>query len=97
MENILNFLLALVISTGVIAAESKPATQTTIYANQALYEALPFKDTKDFERAKKGFIAKQDVVSITNENGDVVWDLEGYKKFITLDIVLTLVYGVTPS
>ncbi|MGC9460975.1 MBL fold metallo-hydrolase, partial [Vibrio genomosp. F10 str. 9ZD137] len=78
-------LLAMVISTGSIAAESKPATQATIDTNNALYNNLPFKDTKDFERAQKGFIAKQDVVTVTNENGDVVWDLEEYKKFITLE------------
>ncbi|MCK6264441.1 MBL fold metallo-hydrolase [Vibrio sp. ZSDE26] len=78
-------LLAMVISTCGIAAESKPATQATIDTNQALYKTLPFKDTKDFERAQKGFIAKQDVVTITNDQGNVVWDLEEYKKFITLD------------
>ncbi|MGC9401229.1 MBL fold metallo-hydrolase, partial [Vibrio genomosp. F10 str. 9ZC157] len=78
-------LLAMVISTGSIAAESKPATQATIDTNNALYNTLPFKDTKDFERAQKGFIAKQNVVTVTNENGDVVWDLEEYKKFITLE------------
>ncbi|MDA0128196.1 MBL fold metallo-hydrolase [Vibrio sp. MarTm2] len=67
------------------AVDSKPATKATIKANQALYKVLPFNDTKDFERAQKGFIAKQDVVTITNDKGDVVWDLEEYKKFITLD------------
>lgn len=78
-------LVAMVISTGAFSTESKPATQATIEANQALYKSLPFDDTKDFERAQKGLIATQDVVTIKNEQGDVVWDLEEYKKFIILD------------
>ncbi|MDA0147965.1 alkyl/aryl-sulfatase [Vibrio sp. LaRot3] len=78
-------LLAMFLSISSNAAETKPATQATIDENQALYQTLPFDDTKDFERAQKGFIAQQDVVTIKNENGDVVWDLEEYKKFITLD------------
>ncbi|ANU36167.1 alkyl sulfatase dimerization domain-containing protein [Vibrio scophthalmi] len=78
-------LVAMVISTGAFSTESKPATQATIETNQALYKSLPFDDTKDFERAQKGLIATQDVVTIKNEQGDVVWDLEEYKKFITLD------------
>lgn len=78
-------LVAMVISTGAFSIESKPATQATIETNQALYKSLPFDDTKDFERAQKGLIATQDVVTIKNEQGDVVWDLEEYKKFITLD------------
>lgn len=78
-------LVAMVISIGAFSAESQPATQATIEANQALYKSLPFDDTKDFERAQKGLVATQDVVTIKNEQGDVVWDLEEYKKFITLE------------
>lgn len=40
---------------------------------------------KDFENAQKGLIAKQDVVTIKNDKGDVVWDLEQYKQYITLN------------
>ncbi|SON52494.1 alkyl/aryl-sulfatase [Vibrio tapetis] len=78
---------ALVIGFSVnsLASESMPATSATIEANQKVYKSLPFNDKKDFENAQKGFIAKQDVVTIKNANGDVVWDLEEYKKFITLD------------
>ncbi|QTG94583.1 MBL fold metallo-hydrolase, partial [Vibrio fluvialis] len=42
-------------------------------------------DKKDFENAQKGLIAKQDVVTIKNDKGDVVWDLEQYKQYITLN------------
>ena len=85
MKHLTISLIAMVISAGSFATESKPATQATIDANQSLYKTLPFDDVKDFERAQKGFIAKQDVVTITNDQGDVVWDLEEYKKFITQD------------
>ncbi|MGF1728904.1 alkyl/aryl-sulfatase [Photobacterium kasasachensis] len=85
MRCILVSLVAVSVTAGALASESKPATQATIEANQALYKALPFQDKKDFERAQKGFIAKQDVVTIKNDQGNVVWDLEEYKKYITQD------------
>ncbi|MFO4723513.1 alkyl sulfatase dimerization domain-containing protein [Vibrio cholerae] len=80
--------MAVVLTSGTALAEpipSKPATQATIEANQAVYKALDFKDQTDFKNAQRGLIAKQDVVTIKNANGNVVWDLEAYKKFITLD------------
>ncbi|WP_447026286.1 alkyl/aryl-sulfatase [Vibrio sp. B1Z05] len=67
------------------AADPKDATQSTIDVNNQVKQDLPFSDKKDFENAQKGFIAKQDVVTIKNEKGDVVWDLEAYKKYIGLD------------
>ncbi len=80
--------MTVVLASGIALAEpipSKPATQATIEANQAVYKALDFKDQTDFKNAQRGLIAKQDVVTIKNANGNVVWDLEAYKKFITLD------------
>lgn len=80
--------MTVVLTSGTALAEpvpSKPATQATIEANQAVYKALDFKDQTDFKNAQRGLIAKQDVVTIKNANGNVVWDLEAYKKFITLD------------
>ncbi|EPT1631832.1 alkyl/aryl-sulfatase [Vibrio parahaemolyticus] len=67
------------------ASAPKDATQSTIDVNNQVKQDLPFSDKKDFENAQKGFIAKQDVVTIKNEKGDVVWDLEAYKKYIGLD------------
>ncbi|USD43798.1 MBL fold metallo-hydrolase [Vibrio sp. SCSIO 43135] len=78
-------LIAAVLSTSVWAAEPKPATPSTIKANQQVLATLPFKDKQDFENAQRGFIAAQDTVTITNDKGGVVWDLEEYKKYITLD------------
>ncbi|EKO4004019.1 MBL fold metallo-hydrolase [Vibrio fluvialis] len=73
------------VSSGASAADPKPATQATIDANNAVKQSLPFSDKKDFENAQKGLIAKQDVVTIKNDKGDVVWDLEQYKQYITLN------------
>ena len=81
----ITFIAMAISSVSYAAVESKPATQATIDTNLALYKALPFTNQKDFDNAQKGFIAKQDIVTIKNEQGDVVWDLEAYKQFITLD------------
>ncbi|HIF5832740.1 alkyl/aryl-sulfatase [Vibrio parahaemolyticus] len=67
------------------ASDPKDATKATIDVNNQVKEDLPFSDKKDFDNAQKGFIAKQEVVTIKNDNGDVVWDLEAYKKYISLD------------
>lgn len=67
------------------ATSSKPSTKYTIEANQSVQQSLPFSDKKDFEDAQRGFIAKPDVVTIKDSKGNPVWDLEEYKKYITLD------------
>ncbi|MGB5119759.1 MAG: alkyl sulfatase dimerization domain-containing protein [Vibrio fluvialis] len=85
MKSVLALVIAAMVSSGASAADPKPATQATIDANNAVKQSLPFSDKKDFENAQKGLIAKQDVVTIKNDKGDVVWDLEQYKQFITLN------------
>ena len=77
--------LAMLVVLSANASDPKDATQSTIDVNNQVKQDLPFSDKKDFENAQKGFIAKQDVVTIKNEKGDVVWDLEAYKKYISLD------------
>ncbi len=66
-------------------ATSKPATAATKAANEAVLKALPFSDKVDFANAQRGFIAKPDTLTIKNAKGDVVWDLEAYKKYISTD------------
>ncbi|EKO3548655.1 alkyl/aryl-sulfatase [Vibrio fluvialis] len=85
MKSVLALVIAAMVSSGASAADPKPATQATIDANNAVKQSLPFSDKKDFENAQKGLIAKQDVVTIKNDKGDVVWDLEQYKQYITLN------------
>jgi alkyl sulfatase BDS1-like metallo-beta-lactamase superfamily hydrolase len=64
---------------------SKPATAATKAANEAVLKALPFNDKEDFANAARGFIGKPDTLTIKNAKGDVVWDLEAYKKYISTD------------
>ncbi|MBL4279928.1 MBL fold metallo-hydrolase [Vibrio fluvialis] len=85
MKSVTALMIAAIVSAGASATEPKPATQATIDANNSVKQSLPFSDKKDFDNAQKGLIAKQDVVTIKNEKGDVVWDLEQYKKYITLN------------
>lgn len=77
--------LAMLVVLSASASDPKDATKATISVNNQVKADLPFNDKKDFENAQNGFIAKQDVVTIKNDNGDVVWDLEAYKKYISLD------------
>lgn len=81
----LGLAMLVVLSASASASDPKDATKATISVNNQVKADLPFSDKKDFENAQKGFIAKQDVVTIKNDNGDVVWDLEAYKKYISLD------------
>ncbi|MPY23231.1 MBL fold metallo-hydrolase [Shewanella psychropiezotolerans] len=67
------------------ATQSKPASQYTKVANAAVLKALPFSDRQDFEDAQRGFIAKPDTVTIKDSQGNVVWDLEQYKTYISID------------
>ena len=46
------------ISVSELTAESKPATQYTIDANQEVYALLDFEDTAEFENATKGLLAE---------------------------------------
>ena len=54
-------------STAIVAseltAESKPATQYTIDANQEVYALLEFEDTTEFENATKGLLASPDTAN----------------------------------
>jgi len=63
----------------------KPATAATKAANAAVLKALPFADKTDFEDAQRGLVAKPDTLTIKNDRGNVVWDLESYKAYVGLD------------
>ena len=52
------------ISVSELTAESKPATQYTIDANQEVYALLDFEDTTGFENATKGLLASPDTLDI---------------------------------
>lgn len=67
------------------SGEAKPATEATIAANKALADYLDFDDKQDFEDAQKGLIDAPETLTIKNDKGDVVWDMESYKQYIGLD------------
>ena len=74
------------VATATLAATpSKPATPFTKQANLQVLQELPFADKQDFADAQRGLIAKEDVVTIKDAKGNVVWDLEQYKQYIGLD------------
>jgi alkyl sulfatase BDS1-like metallo-beta-lactamase superfamily hydrolase len=67
------------------AAAPKPASATTIAANKALADSLNFADKQDFEDAQRGLIDAPATLTIKNDKGAVVWDLESYKPYLGLD------------
>lgn len=60
----------------------KGATDATKAANKSVQDALPFGDHGDFDDAKRGLLARPDALTIKDAKGNVVWDLEEYKKYI---------------
>ncbi|GMQ75124.1 MAG: hypothetical protein BMS9Abin01_0368 [Gammaproteobacteria bacterium] len=42
-------------------------------------ESLPFSDKRDFEEAKRGFIAEPNYKQIMAEAGNVAWDMGSYE------------------
>lgn len=60
----------------------KEASEATRAADQKLRDTLPFDDTADFDDAKRNLIACPDTLTITNADGEVVWDMEQFKTYI---------------
>ena len=67
------------IAASELTAESKPATQYTIDANQEVYALLDFEDTAEFENATKGLLASPDTANPSlwrdaqDADADVTW------------------------
>ncbi|TLM79715.1 MBL fold metallo-hydrolase [Microbulbifer harenosus] len=72
-------------SATTFAQEPKPASAATKAANAEVQKTLPFNDKADFENAQRGFIARPETLTVKDAKGNVVWDMEAYKKFIDLD------------
>ncbi|MBB4124423.1 alkyl/aryl-sulfatase [Martelella radicis] len=74
------FLLAVSgVALGLAAtANAQDATQTTIEANDALLDYLPFDDDTDFENARRGLIATLDSDQITMPDGTPVYDMAAF-------------------
>lgn len=54
------------------------ATEVTKNANAAILERLPFDDERDFELARRGFLAKIEDDVILNEDGSPAWGVSKY-------------------
>lgn len=63
---------------GADAAGFSAATSTTAEHNAAAAAALPLDDPGDFEAARRGFVASDDVGTLLGEGGRVVWDRPAY-------------------
>jgi alkyl sulfatase BDS1-like metallo-beta-lactamase superfamily hydrolase len=58
--------------------KGKMPSKFTIELQNGLRKSLPFEDKKDFEEAKKGFIAAPTYKKIMAEAGNVAWDIGSY-------------------
>ena len=86
--------------------KGKPPSTFTIELQQRLRDTLPLKDQRDFEEAKKGFIAAPTYKQIKAEAGHVAWDMASYefllkgKDFASIhpslqrQAVLNMAYGL---
>jgi len=61
----------------------KPPSDHTLQAIAEDSAGLPFDDTRDFDEARKGFIAEPDNWKVVGPAGNVVWDLDRYDFFRT--------------
>ncbi len=59
--------------------KGKPPSAYTIELQNGLRKTLPFEDKRDFEEAKKGFIAAPAYKQIMAEAGNVAWDMGSYE------------------
>jgi alkyl sulfatase BDS1-like metallo-beta-lactamase superfamily hydrolase len=59
-------------------SKGKPPSSFTIELQNGLRKTLPFDDKRDFEEAKKGFIAAPAYKQIMADAGNVAWDMGSY-------------------
>ena len=59
--------------------KGKMPSKFTIELQKGLRATLPFEDQRDFEEAKRGFIAAPPYKQIMAEAGNVAWDMGGYE------------------
>ena len=63
--------------------KGKMPSKFTIELRNGLRKSLPFEEKRDFEEAKKGFIAAPDYKQIKAEAGHVAWDMGSYEFLLT--------------
>jgi alkyl sulfatase BDS1-like metallo-beta-lactamase superfamily hydrolase len=82
---VINALIASVFATIVAAQnikhlhpEGKMPSKVTVELQNGLRQSLPFEDKRDFEEARRGFIAAPSYRQIMAEKGHVAWDIGNY-------------------
>ena len=63
--------------------KGKRPSEFTIEFQNGQRKTLPFEDKRDFDEAKKGFIAAPDYKQIMAEAGHVAWDMGSYEFLLT--------------
>ena len=58
--------------------KSKSPSKYTISLQKDHRNTLPFNDKRDFDEAKKGFVAAPETRQIFAKDGHVVWDIGSY-------------------
>jgi alkyl sulfatase BDS1-like metallo-beta-lactamase superfamily hydrolase len=58
--------------------KGKPPSEHTLKIIRAARESMPFDDTRDFDEARKGFIAPLKSKIIEADAGHIAWDVERY-------------------
>ena len=61
----------------------KTPSKFTIELRDGLKATLPFEDQRDFEEAKKGFIAEPPYKQIIADAGHVAWDMGSYQWLLS--------------
>ena len=62
----------------------KPPSTFTLEIRKGLQAELPFADKRDFDEAKRGFIAEPPYTKIMADAGQVAWDMGSYGWLLTL-------------
>ena len=65
-------------NTNTLTPDKKPATTITKHINEDVYQVLDFDDTQEEDFAKKGFITAPDSLQITDDDGNVIWNMDNY-------------------
>ncbi len=63
--------------------KGKMPSKYTLEMQNGFRKSLPFQDKRDFEEAKKGFIAAPSYKQIMAEAGNVAWDMGSYEFLLT--------------
>ena len=70
-------------SIGHFDPQGKPPSTFTLEIRNRFKAELPFSDKRDFEEARKGFIAEPPYKKIMADAGNVAWDMGSYQWLLS--------------